>query len=192
VESGSQQALNRMKKGITIKDTEDIFRRCRSEKMRTYANILINTPEETEEDVRKTIDLMEKIKATSYGICVTTPYPGTEIYDQYVRPPLSVEEYQLYSDNKTYTSIVDPRFRMVAHELDIEALSGKLGRRFMLKRNWQIISLHPLYLKALFRSKRKSQYLSIFVYRFIRRFRNLLMQFLKMKIHVLSEKTEWL
>jgi radical SAM superfamily enzyme YgiQ (UPF0313 family) len=58
VESGSQEALNRMKKGIMVKDTEDIFRRCRSGKMRTYANILINTPEETEEDVRKTNELM--------------------------------------------------------------------------------------------------------------------------------------
>ena len=101
VESGSQESLNRMKKGITVKDTEEIFRRCRSENIRTYANILINTPEETEEDVRKTIELMENIKATVYGICVTTPYPGTEIYDHYVRPPLSVEEYQLYEDCKT-------------------------------------------------------------------------------------------
>ncbi len=173
VESGSQEALNRMKKGITVKDTKEIFRRCRSENIRTYANILINTPEETEEDVSKTIRLMEEIKATSYGICVTTPYPGTEIYDEYVKPLLSVEEYELYSDNKTYTSIVDPRFRMASHGLDIEQLSETLGRRFMLNRAWQIFSLHPFYLRGLLRSKRKSQYLAIFVFRLFRRLRNL-------------------
>ena len=76
VESGSQEALDRMKKGIKINDTEEVFRRCRTENIRTYANILINTPEETEEDVRKTVGLMENIKATTYGIGVTTPYPG--------------------------------------------------------------------------------------------------------------------
>jgi radical SAM superfamily enzyme YgiQ (UPF0313 family) len=173
VESGSQGSLDRMKKGITVRDTEEIFRRCRSENIRTYANILINTPEETEEDVRKTIELMENIKATVYGICVTTPYPGTEIYEQYVRPPLSVEEYQLYEDCKTYTSIIDPRFRMAAHGLNIEELSEKLGKRFMLNRSWQIISLHPFYLRVLFASKRKSQYFSLFVFRLFRRLRNL-------------------
>lgn len=181
VESGSQGSLNRMKKGITLKDTGEIFRRCRSENIRTYANILINTPEETEEDVRKTIELMENIKATVYGICVTTPYPGTEIYDQYVRPPLSVEEYQLYEDCKTYTSIIDPRFRMAAHGLNIEELSEKLGKRFMLNRSWQIISLHPLYLKAVLTSKRKSQYLSLFVFRLFRRLRNLFRKYLTKK-----------
>ena len=179
VESGSQESLNRMRKGITVKDTEEIFRRCRSENIRTYANILINTPEETEEDVRKTIELMENIKATVYGICVTTPYPGTEIYDQYVRPPLSVEEYQLYEDCKTYTSIIDPRFRLAAHALNFEELSKKLGKRFMLNRSWQITSLHPLYLKAVLTSKRKSQYLSLFVFRFFRRFRNLFGKYLR-------------
>lgn len=181
VESGSQESLDRMKKGITVRDTEQIFHRCRSEKIRTYANILINTPEETEEDVRKTIQLMEKIKATVYGICVTTPYPGTEIYEQYVRPPLTVEEYHLYANYKTYRSIVDPRFRMSAHRLNIEELVETLSRRFMLNRSWQIISLHPRYLKAILLSKRKSQYLSILMFRLLRKLRTLLIRCLPRK-----------
>ena len=126
VESGSQDSLNRMKKGIKVKETEAVFERCRSEHIRTYANILINTPEETEEDVAQTVSLMEHIDATSYGICVTTPYPGTEVYDRYVKPPLDVDEYDLYRDDKTYTSIVDPRFRLAAHTLNIEQLSEAL------------------------------------------------------------------
>ena len=170
---GSQESLNRMKKGIKVNDTVDIFRRCRAERIRTYANILINTPEETEGDVKKTIDLMENIRATTYGICVTTPYPGTEIYDRYVRPPLTVEEYQLYHDSKTYVSIVDPRFRMAAHNLDIEELFSRLGRRFMIERGWQIFSIHPSYLKALLKSRRKAKYLSIFMSRALRKLVNM-------------------
>jgi radical SAM superfamily enzyme YgiQ (UPF0313 family) len=173
VESGSQDCLNRMKKGITVKETEEIFRRCRSENIRTYANILINTPGETEEDVRKTIELMENIRATEYGICVTTPYPGTAIYEQYVRPPLSVEEYKVYEDFKTYTSIVDPRFRMAAHGLNIEEISEDLRRRFVVNRRWRIISFQPRYLKAILLSKRKGQYLSVFMFRLFRKLRTL-------------------
>ncbi len=178
VESGSQEALDRMKKGIKVEDTVEVFRRCRAEKIRTYANILINTPEETEEDVRKTINLMENIKASTYGICVTTPYPGTEIYDRYVKPPLTVEEYQLYRDSKSYVSIVDPRFRLAAHNLNIEELSAKLGRRFMLDQGWQIFSLYPSYLKALLKSRRKAQYISIFIFRLFRKLRNLFKKYL--------------
>jgi len=178
VESGSQDSLDRMKKGIKVHDTEEVFRRCRAENIRTYANVLINTPEETEEDVTKTVDLMENIKATTYGICVTTPYPGTEIYDRYVKPRLTVEEYQLYSDDKTYVSIVDPRFRLAAHNLNIEELSAKLGRQFMLEKGWQIFSLHPLYLKALLKSRRKKEYLSIFIYRLFRKLWNMARRFL--------------
>jgi anaerobic magnesium-protoporphyrin IX monomethyl ester cyclase len=181
VESGSQEALDRMKKGTKVTDTEEVFRRCRAEKIRTYANILINTPEESEEDVRKTVALMEHIKATTYGICVTTPYPGTEIYDRYVKPPLTVEEYQLYRDSKTYVSIVDPRFRLATHSLNIEELSAKLGKRFMLDRGWQIFSLHPSYLKALLRSRRKSRYLSIFLFRLFRKMGNMANRFLFLK-----------
>lgn len=178
VESGSQESLDRMKKGIKVTDTEEVFRRCHREKIRTYANILINTPEETEDDLKKTVDLMENIKATTYGICVTTPYPGTEIYRQYVKPPLKFEEYQLYSDGKTYVSIVDPRFRLAAHNLDIEELSTKLSRRFMLDRGWQIFSLHPSYLKALLKSRRKARYFTIFLFRLFRKLRNLFRKYL--------------
>lgn len=177
VESGSQESLDRMKKGITISDTEEVFRRCRSEGIRTYANILINTPQEKEEDVRKTVDLMEKIKATTYGICVTTPYPGTKIYDDYVKPPLTVEEYRLYNDNRTYVSIVDPRFRLAAHDLNIEELSARLGRRFMINRGWHIFSLQRSYLIAILKSKRRGQYISIFMFRLLRKLRNLANRF---------------
>ena len=180
VESGSQAALDRMKKGIKIHDTEEVFDRCRSEKIRTYANILINTPEESEDDVAKTVALMKKINATSYGVCVTTPYPGTEIYDRYVTPPLTVDEYQLYADDKTYISIVDPRFRLAAHGLNIEELSAMLGRQFMLEKGWQIFSLHPAYLTALAMSKRKAQYLNIFIYRIVRKLWNTAHRFLKL------------
>ena len=183
VEAGSQEALDRMKKGIKVNDTTEVFRRCREGKIRTYANFLINTPEETEEDITKTVALMEHIKASTYGICVTTPYPGTEIYDCYVKPPLTVEEYQLYSD-KTYTSIVDPRFRLAAHNLDIGELSARLGRRFMLEKGWQIFSLKPAYMRALLSSRRKAEYLSIFSYRLFRKLWNIVRRLLLFQKHL--------
>ena len=80
---------------------------------------------------------------------------GTEIYDRYVKPRLTVEEYQLYSDSKTYVSIVDPRFRLAAHNLNIEELSAKLGRRFMLDRGWQNLQPSPVLFEGSFEKQEK-------------------------------------
>jgi len=55
VESGSQVVLDRMKKGIKVEDAERIFKLCRSRRVRTLANFLVNTPGETEEDVEKAV-----------------------------------------------------------------------------------------------------------------------------------------
>ncbi len=174
VESGSQESLDRMKKGIKVEDTLAVFRRCNSENIRTFANFLINTPGETEQDISRTMKLMEKIKATVYGVCITTPYPGTAIYEQYVKPPLTIEEYRIYKGNKSYTSIVDPRFRLAAHNLNLEEIQQMLGEKYSQGRRWQIISFQPGYLRALFLSRRKYRYLSVFLFRLLRKFRNLL------------------
>ena len=53
VESGSDAALKRMKKGTTNSDTIKAFALCKEHKIRTYANIMFNTPGETTEDVER-------------------------------------------------------------------------------------------------------------------------------------------
>lgn len=174
VESGSQDSLNRMKKGIRVEDIKNVFRKCHAEQIRTFANILINTPEETTRDVDQTIELMEEIKANVYGIGVTTPFPGTEIYSDYVKPPLSIDEYRLYSDNKCYTDIVDPRFRLARHNLDFGKLHKELTARFVINRAWQIVYFHPVYMRSLFLSKRKMQYIAALVFRLSRRIINIM------------------
>jgi radical SAM superfamily enzyme YgiQ (UPF0313 family) len=179
VESGSQDALNRMNKGILVEDIKNVFSRCRAARIRTFANILINTPEEIASDVDKTIELMDEIKATVYGIGVTTPFPGTEIYDNYVKPPLSIDDYQLYSDNKSKLDIIDPRFRMNKHSIDIGVLYKKLNERFVTNRGWQIVSLHPAYLRSLFFSKRKRQYCFALFFRLFRRIKNIISKYTK-------------
>jgi radical SAM superfamily enzyme YgiQ (UPF0313 family) len=176
VESGSQESLNRMRKGIKVEHTEDVFHQCYCARIRTFANILINTPEETEDDVNQTISLMEKIKASEYGIGITTPLPGTEIYQQYVKPPLTIAEYEKYKKRQTYISIVDPRFHMAVHDLDMSHLLMELQDRFVNNKRWKFFSLQPIYLKAILKSKRKSQYFSIFFFRLFRRLKNIIKQ----------------
>ncbi len=167
VESGSQKMLDKMKKGIKIEDVKRIFKLCRSHHVRTYASFLLNTPGETEEVVQQTLALSKEIKATVYGHAVIIPYPGTAINEEYVKPPLTINEYDLLSLAEARYKIVDDRFRIAAHDLDLEKLALKFNLRFTFFQRLFILSLHPKYLRVLLRSSRKKQYMyMILVYSF--------------------------
>ncbi|MBL7068843.1 MAG: B12-binding domain-containing radical SAM protein [Candidatus Omnitrophica bacterium] len=164
VESGSQEALNRMKKGITVEEIEETFRLCRRYGIRTYANVMFNTPEEREEDVQKTINLMKQIRATNYGINLTVPFVGTEVYEKYVSPKLTKDEYYIYNDpDLLYHSIPDKRFRLAKHNLDLPRLYTKVLLRFTLLRAILDITLNRHYWLTLLRSKRRLDYIIYFI-----------------------------
>jgi len=82
VESGSQQILDSIKKGTTIKQIREAFAWANRESLDTHAHLMLGCPGETEETVRQTISFIKKIRPTvaTFGIC--TPYPGTELFER--------------------------------------------------------------------------------------------------------------
>ena len=156
VESGSIKCLNSVNKNITIKQIEDAFRICRKYNMRTLANFMFNFPGETEEDVKLTHELAERIKSTEYSFAIMTPYPGTDIYDD-LKLDLPREEYEVFKCS--VYSEVDKRFRMAAHNLDLDKVTIDANLHF----NSPFRILNPEILKEyssqLLRSRRKMQYL---------------------------------
>lgn len=163
VESGSQRVLNVMKKGITIEQVRRTFSICRKYKLRTFANFMVNNPTETEDDLKITITLAKELKATHYGFFITVPLLGTEIYEEYVKPKLTVEEYSLYLGSRPYREIVDPRFKLCKYEKNMRLLALWLFIRFTAKG----LYLDPVksfikYFKFYMTSKRRKQYLAAF------------------------------
>jgi len=163
VESGSQTALNRMKKGITIDQIEKAFRLCRKHRVRTYATLMFNTPQETEEDVKETINLMKRIKATNYGINLTVPFVGTEVYEEFVSPKLTKEEYHLYNEVNLFRSIPDKRFRLAEHKLNLAKLYIKVLLRFKIARTILDLTWDKNYWWTLLKSKRRADYFVSFI-----------------------------
>lgn len=82
VESGVQEILNNIKKGIRIEKTIETFKWTHEVGMETHAHMMIGMPGETFESVDKSIEFAKRIDPTvvTFGIC--TPYPGTELFDQ--------------------------------------------------------------------------------------------------------------
>ncbi|QAT17020.1 hypothetical protein BU251_04355 [Candidatus Velamenicoccus archaeovorus] len=130
VESGSERILKLMKKGITLNQIHNAYAICKKYKLRTFANFMINTPTETEEDLKATIALARAIKATHYGFFVTVPLPGTMIYQEYVHPPLKKDEYDVYLGSQPYKRIIDPRFKLNHHRRNISFLAAFLYAQF--------------------------------------------------------------
>ena len=82
VESGSQQVLDAMKKGITPELTTKVFGWVRELGLKPIPNVILGFPGETKESAWKTIKFVEKISPDEGGwYNVATPFPGTPMYD---------------------------------------------------------------------------------------------------------------
>ena len=156
VEGGNQKILTAVKKGITVEQVRRAFRLCKEANIRTLANFMFNNPDETEEDVHATLALAEEIDAdlTSFGIL--TPYPGTEIYDQ-LGIKLTPDEF--YKWSKGVEILMDDRFKLAKHNLDLGKLHEESSRRFNPFSKTLKAYTHSKYLQQIFRSKHKREYM---------------------------------
>ena len=81
VESGLQEMLDILGKGITPQQAKEAFKLAKEVGMITLAYFMIGVPSETEEKVYKTIDFAIELDADFFHLSVVTPFPGTELYD---------------------------------------------------------------------------------------------------------------
>ncbi len=132
VESGSDRVLKQMKKGITADKVKKVFGICHKYKLRSLANFMINTPTETEDDLKATFSLADEIRATKYNFAVTVPLLGTEIYKEYVHPELTREEYAASGERRAYQGITDSRFRMAQHSRNMSLLYIWARAKYMI------------------------------------------------------------
>ncbi|MFH1996749.1 MAG: radical SAM protein [Candidatus Omnitrophota bacterium] len=82
VESGSQNVLRCLKKGINVEDTIRAFAACKKYGLRTLATIMVGNPDEGLDDLELTRELLGRIQPDFYAAYYTTPFPGTELYEQ--------------------------------------------------------------------------------------------------------------
>ena len=81
VETGDPDILRRLRKGTTLEQVRHILRVCRELGIRSHATFTIGLPGETPDTIRRTRDLMLELAPDSAQISLTTPFPGTDMYD---------------------------------------------------------------------------------------------------------------
>jgi anaerobic magnesium-protoporphyrin IX monomethyl ester cyclase len=80
-ESGSDTELKRLGKGATADLNEQASRLTREAGLRILANIMVGSPGETPEDVRRTIQFLKRTTPEVVSASLLMPLPGTAIYD---------------------------------------------------------------------------------------------------------------
>ncbi|MBU0605780.1 MAG: B12-binding domain-containing radical SAM protein [Candidatus Omnitrophica bacterium] len=84
-ESGSQRVLDLMNKRLKIGESLKAAELARRARMRFQANIIVGYPGEQEEDFKKTIAFIKKVRPNMVGFNIFMPLPGTPSYDELKR-----------------------------------------------------------------------------------------------------------
>jgi radical SAM superfamily enzyme YgiQ (UPF0313 family) len=81
-ESGSQQILNNVKKGLRVERARRFAADCRDLGITVHGTFLLGLPGETQQTIRETISFAREVNPHTIQVSVAAPYPGTELYRQ--------------------------------------------------------------------------------------------------------------
>jgi hopanoid biosynthesis associated radical SAM protein HpnJ len=80
-ESGNQQILDRIKKGITIEEAKRFTKACKEIGVVIHGTFILGLPVETKETIEETIRYAMELDVFSIQVSLAAPYPGTELYE---------------------------------------------------------------------------------------------------------------
>jgi len=81
VESADEQILQNINKKISLEQVQEVVKLARKMGVETRASFMFGNQGETEETIKKTIDFAIKLDPDEAQFNITTPYPGTELFN---------------------------------------------------------------------------------------------------------------
>jgi len=82
IESGSQELLDRMRKGISLEKVRETFALTKEVGIKRQAFFLFGMPGETHETIQQSIDLAIELEPDSVQFAVAIAHPGTRLYEE--------------------------------------------------------------------------------------------------------------
>jgi hopanoid biosynthesis associated radical SAM protein HpnJ len=80
-ESGNQEILNRIKKGIQLDEARRFTQACHKAGIVIHGTFILGLPVETKETIEQTIRYAMDLDVFSIQVSLAAPYPGTELYE---------------------------------------------------------------------------------------------------------------
>jgi anaerobic magnesium-protoporphyrin IX monomethyl ester cyclase len=125
IESGSEFIRNRiMKKHLTTEKVYEVVDLCKQyQHLYTKAFFIIGMPEETQETLEQTYEMMQRIDVDRIYIQNIIPFSGTAVFEQCAREKLlvNVDTERLYQTDGMYITNYD-RFFIKPYALELEDL----------------------------------------------------------------------
>jgi len=81
VESGSQEVLDKIRKGLTLKQIEDGVRLVKKHGIQALGGFMFGFPYDTRETVEQTIAFAKKLSPDQVQFSINMCYPGTSLYE---------------------------------------------------------------------------------------------------------------
>ncbi len=83
-ESGNQQILHNIKKGMRVEVAEKFTQDCHDLGIAIHGTFILGLPGETKETIQETIAFAKRINPHTIQVSLAAPYPGTFLYKQAV------------------------------------------------------------------------------------------------------------
>lgn len=145
LESGSEKILKYLKKGqVTVEDNRKALKLCKKFGIRTNGSFIVGSPEETDEDLKQTLNLLKDENLDKSHVCQLTPFPGTEIWEHAKKMGI-VSDDSKFDLKKTYLQKFKPEFIMT-NNISKEDFT----KWYYLLRTESEKKLHKVNLKELF------------------------------------------
>lgn len=81
-ESGNQQILNNIRKGIRLDRAREFVAHAKTLGMAIHGTFILGLPGETPETIQQTVRFAREMDLESLQVSMAAPYPGTELYEQ--------------------------------------------------------------------------------------------------------------
>jgi hopanoid biosynthesis associated radical SAM protein HpnJ len=81
-ESGNDDILTRIKKGVTMDEMRRFTKACHQAGVVIHGTFILGLPVETKQTIENTINFAKELDVFSIQVSLAAPYPGTELYDQ--------------------------------------------------------------------------------------------------------------
>jgi len=136
-ESGSQELLDRVRKGITLEQMFSFMEEARRVGLRVHGCFMVGLPGETRQTMEQTLRLAKRLNPDTAQFYPMMVYPGTEAYEEYRRRGmLTTEDFRQWltpeglHNTVIRTSELDPR--------ELVAFCDRARREFYLRPRWLI------------------------------------------------------
>ena len=99
-ESGNQQILYNIKKGMRIDVAKQFTKDCHALGIKIHGTFIVGLPGESQETLKETIEFAKEINPHTIQVSLAAPYPGTFLYNQAVKEGwLDIEHAELIDEH---------------------------------------------------------------------------------------------